>query len=180
MPMLTLGNLIVSLPIYWIVGLQASFVKYVLFAVTCLVHATCAYTLGLVIGSAAPNAEMGQAFGPLILILFMLFSGLLANIDSIWVGIRWIQWIDLITYTYKAFGQNEFDSNLTFDCQPGARCFVDGLEVASTYSLNNPGLGLCIFINLGNFVTNLAFVGFYALLGIVIFDRSSAPIQKLK
>jgi hypothetical protein len=88
------------------------------------------------------------------LIIFMLFSGLLANVDSIWVGIRWIQWIDVIAYTYKALGQNEFDSSLTFDCPPGSRCFVDGAEVTSAYALNAPSLWLCIFINLGSICYN--------------------------
>lgn len=75
MPLLILGNLLISLPIYWIVGLQADFFKYLIFCIISLVHGTCALTLGLVIGSASPSAELGQAFGPLILILYMLFSG---------------------------------------------------------------------------------------------------------
>ena len=60
----------------------------------------------------APNPQIGQLMVPMIVVIFMLFSGLLINIDSITIALRWIQWISPITYTYKALNQNEFTSAL--------------------------------------------------------------------
>jgi ABC-2 type transporter len=129
--------------------------------------------LGFVIGSIAPNQELGQLITPLIIIVFMLFSGLLINLDSITVVLRWIQWISFITYSYKALGQNEFDAAIKFTCSGGERCFDDGLEVVQQFSLNNPSLWAAVAANVG-------FIVFYVILGMLIFHKTSAPLSKLK
>ena len=125
------------------------------------------------IGSIAPTQEIGQLITPLIIIVFMLFSGLLINLDSITVVLRWIQWISFITYSYKALGQNEFNSAITFSCSSGEQCFSDGLAVVQQYSLGTPSLWAAVAVNCG-------FIGFYLVLGMFIFNRTSAPLSKLK
>lgn len=174
LPLLIIGNLVLTIPIYWAVGLRATVSQFFTFIVIALVHAFTANSMGFLIGSAVPNATVGQIITPLIIIVFMLFSGLLINIDSITVVLRWIQWISLITYTYKALSQNEFDSNLTFDCgTTTGQCYKTGTDVINGFTLSNPTLWTCVAINVG-------FSFFFILLGIAVFSRTSAPLQKLK
>lgn len=173
LPLLILGNLILFIPVYWVVlGSNAS--KFFTFLVIGLVHVFTANAMGFLIGSFVPTAQVGQIITPLIILVFMLFSGLLINIDSITVVLRWIQWISLITYSYKAFTQNEFTSDLTFDCgTTTGQCYKNGTDVINGFTLSNPTLWSCVVIN-------LCFGLFFILLGIVIFKRTSAPLQKLK
>jgi hypothetical protein len=106
----------------------------------------------------------------MITLIFMLFGGLFVNLDSIPIFLRWIQWISLITYTYKALVQNEFDASSTFSTIRGS---ISGSSVVESYGLGSPTMQQCIFINLG-----LAFL--YLIAGIIIFQRTSAPLMRLK
>lgn len=107
---------------------------------------------------------------PMITLIFMLFGGLFVNLESIPLFLRWIQWTSLITYTYKALVQNEFDASSTFSTVRGN---ISGTSVVESYGLGTPTMEQCIFINLG-------FATFYLLAGIFIFQRTSSPLMRLK
>jgi hypothetical protein len=69
---------------------------------------------------------------------------------------------------------NEFTSSLKFECAAGAnQCFSDGSEVVKTFALETPGLWYSVLIN-----ACLAIL--FCLLGMIVFHRTSAPMQKLK
>lgn len=99
----------------------------------------------------------------------MLFSGLLANLSSITVALRWIQWVSFLSYTYKALIQNEFTADLVLT---GTK-FNSTFEVVTELGLENPPLWYCMI------GVSLSIV-FYLCLGAFLFERSSAPLSKLK
>jgi hypothetical protein len=69
---------------------------------------------------------------------------------------------------------NEFTTSLTFVCREGQnQCYANGLEVVKTFALNQPGLWYSILIN-------FCLAGAFCGLGMIVFHRSSAPLQKLK
>jgi energy-coupling factor transporter ATP-binding protein EcfA2 len=100
-PLIIIGNLILAVPVYWAVGLAATARQFFIFLLIVFVHSNTANNLGFLIGASVPNATVGQIVMPLIIIVFMLFGGLLINLDSITIVLRWIQWISLISHTYK-------------------------------------------------------------------------------
>lgn len=78
---------------------------------------------------------MGQIFGPLIIVLFLLFGGQLINLDSLSVVLRWIQYISLIGYSNKALAQNEFYGLALDPCLPNAgACYSSGEQVLKVFS----------------------------------------------
>jgi ABC-2 type transporter len=184
-PLIFVGNLILGIPVYWVVGLSNTASQFFTYLFIIFVQSLVANCLGYLIGSAAPNVTVGQIMMPLIIIVFMLFGGLLVNLDSITVVLRWVQWISLISYTYKcelsinanmfiAFALNEFTSNLKFDCSTNStQCFPDGGRVVKAFALD--ALPLWTLIGL-NIVLGFSFV----FLGMFVFRRTSAPLSKLK
>lgn len=56
--------------------------------------------------------------GPLLLVVFLIFGGNLANGNSITWILRWIQYISFIFFGYQGLIQNEFAGN-TFNGIPG-------------------------------------------------------------
>jgi ABC-type multidrug transport system permease subunit len=173
LPTMLLTNIIMAVIVYWTVGLRGTVNQFFVFIAIVVAHGFCANSFGLLIGSAVPNATVGQLVAPMIIIIFMLFGGLLLNLDNVPVFLRWIQWMSMISYTYKALAQNEFDSTLTFNCTPGSPCFTSGVDVVNIYALNNPSMWTCIFINLG-------FSLGYMFLGMIVFARTSRPLMRLK
>ncbi|KAI9104127.1 P-loop containing nucleoside triphosphate hydrolase protein [Phlyctochytrium arcticum] len=146
-PLAILGSLVFSAPVYWLIGLHPTASSYILFLVItqCLVFA--AQSLGLLIGSSVPNVQMAQVFGPLVVIIFVIFGGNFANQATITPVLRWIQWISIIRYAYGAYMQNEFN-DLTFDCSgsTGALCVPQGRQIVDSFGLDTPSLGICILL----------------------------------
>lgn len=173
LPLAWAGNVILGTATYWIVGLEPLAEKYFIFMLIIFVQTFTANGLGLMIGSAVPNATVGQIVAPLVIIIFFLFGGLLVNLENLPAFLRWIQWVSPITYCNKAFAQNEFN-NLALSCQPGSSfCYSNGSDVIQAFSLGTPSLWYSILINvcLG--------IGFL-LLGSLAFVKTSAPLMRLK
>eukprot|EP00123_Amoebidium_parasiticum_P015471 comp22988_c0_seq1/m.36596 comp22988_c0_seq1/g.36596 ORF comp22988_c0_seq1/g.36596 comp22988_c0_seq1/m.36596 type:complete len:647 (-) comp22988_c0_seq1:242-2182(-) len=112
---------------YWMLGLQASAAKFFFFLLTLVTHHFTSQGIGLLLSAATPSIQVGQAVGPVLIVLLMLFGGFYLNSDDIWVGFKWIEYISFITYTFRALVINEFEG-LTFTCEPG-RCLSTGDQV---------------------------------------------------
>ena len=173
LPLTFAGSLILALPIYWMVGLQASATKYLTFVCIILVQSFAANSLGILIGSAIPNIKTGQIIAPLVIVIFFLFAGQVLNVNSVPQVFRWIQWVSIIAYSNKALAQNEFDENLKFPCVQGQPCYSNGLDVISAFSLGTPSLWICVIINV-----SIA-IGFL-ILGFFFFELRTRPLSKLK
>ncbi|KAJ3088572.1 ATP-binding cassette sub- G member 2, partial [Quaeritorhiza haematococci] len=140
LPLNILGSLLLSVPVYWMIGLQPDAAKYLTFIVIVAVQSTTANAMGLAIGAGVPNARVGQVIGPLVIVLFLLFAGQLLNLDQVPVVFKWLQWISIIAYTNKALNQNEF-TGLKLDCpDPKALCYRDGQQVLEIFGFTKPGV----------------------------------------
>ena len=175
LPVVYGGSLLLSIPIYWMLGFQADAAKYFIFMLVILIHAHTANTLGLAIGSIVPSARVGQAVAPLITVILLIFGGQFVNLDNIPPSLRWIQYISFISYSNKALVQNEFDGlNFKFPCIEDANktCEMVGKNAVKTFGLENPSLWYCVLINVG---LSLVFM----IIGVIGFARTTAPLMRL-
>lgn len=174
LPLTYAGSLLLSIPIYWMVGLQADVYKYLTFIVIVLVQSHTANALGLMIGSFVPSARVGRIIAPLVVVIFLIFGGQFLNLDNVPVSLRWIQYISFISYSNKALSQNEFNG-LTFDCSqgPGGLCSSNGSAVLSATGLDNIWLWHCVIIN-------VAISFSYFLIGAICFSKTTAPMLRLE
>ncbi|KAL3895831.1 MAG: hypothetical protein SGCHY_004460 [Lobulomycetales sp.] len=97
-PLTVVSCLILCVPVYWMIGLQANLQKYCLFVGVILAHSVIMSSLGLAIGSAVPTVRIGQIIGPLIVVVFLLFAGNLLNLETLPVALKWLQYISPIGY----------------------------------------------------------------------------------
>ncbi|KAJ2357551.1 hypothetical protein GGF43_001395, partial [Coemansia sp. RSA 2618] len=94
----------------------------------------------LLIGSSVEDVEVAFVIGPAVLTLQLLFGGLLANPSTITPVLRWLRWVNPVSYAYAALIQNEFDG-LEFECKPGSQCYSSGEQVIQTYSMGRFTVG---------------------------------------
>ena len=167
--LLTFSCLLV--PIYWIYGLQPSASKFFTYLAICLSQIISCQAIGLLVSASVPNAMVGQAVAPLIVVIFMLCGGLLVNINTITPAIRWLQWISPFTYANKALIQNEF-SGLLLGCQNGV-CSIKGENVIKDLALETPSIWYCVMWNV------VLAVGF-STIGCIVFAITTRPIMRLK
>ena len=108
LPLRLVLSTVFSFIVYYITGLRTdSFTYFLVFLLLVLLVTLTAICLGIAIGAAVPSVEIGQIVGPLMIVVFLIFGGNLANADSVTWILRWIQYTSLIFYTYQGLVQNE-------------------------------------------------------------------------
>ena len=59
------------------------------------------------------DAAVATSVGPLILAPILLFSGYFVNLDSVYVWLRWLQYLSPVRYSLEMLLRNEFDGKKT-------------------------------------------------------------------
>ncbi|KAI3642679.1 hypothetical protein MP228_012234 [Amoeboaphelidium protococcarum] len=174
-PLALFGTLVFCVPIYWMLGLQATAVRFFTFVAILCLHTVVATLLGIAISSGAPSVRVGQSIAPLSIIVFMIFAGQLVNVDSVTVVLRWIKYTSFVRYSYSAIAVNEF-SGLNFECPtPVPGCVQTGQSILDQFSLVAfpSSLWYCLLVNAG-----IAFI--FLIGGYLLFELKSRPLMRLK
>ena len=107
-PLQIIITLITCTIIYWLCLFQKTFKKYIIYIGIIELGALCGLSIGTSIATASKNLNLALTFAPFCIIPMVLFSGLLANSDSIPPYFTWIQYISPIRYMYQEVYKNEF------------------------------------------------------------------------
>lgn len=176
-PLVIFATALFAFPVYWMIGYQPLWNRYLTFVVILFVHAIAATLMGIMISSGVPNVRVGQIIGPTLIVIFLVFSGQLVDLDTTPVVFRWIKWTSIIFYSYSALAQNEMNG-LTFTCDPassGCRIpSITGEQIVEQFKLKP--LDNLWYNVLINSCIGLAF----ALIGYILFRQRSKPLMKLK
>ncbi|CUG00176.1 ABC transporter, putative [Bodo saltans] len=145
-------NFVFSTIAYFMVGLQATAEKFFMFFLICTLVMLNSYTLCMFVSNVAKNYQVANVIAPLILVLFLLPSGFLINLNSIPIIWRWIKYISFFRYGFEALVLNEFDG-LTFNCGAIANltlCQPDGLLfVENQFGFQKSDFNSAIYITAG-------------------------------
>jgi ATP-binding cassette subfamily G (WHITE) protein 2 len=187
LPLNLLGPSIFSSMVFWIIHFNHSLVNYGIFLATMCLSALSAIGLGTLISTLAPNTEVAAALSPAINVLFLLFSGVLINTQSLPAGARWVASISPIKWTVNALALNEF-TGANFACtEPGQRCLATGEEVLSLYSWDDTTIGhsmlsivliMCGLLTLGYLVLRLSLPRYIKAEEKDQDDKQQQPSQK--
>lgn len=129
-----------------------------------VVHTLCSIALGMFVAASVPSVQVGQVVGPLLIVIFLLFGGNLANAGSVTWILRWIQYTSLIFYCYQGLISSQLDG-LTFEGVPGQFYLnLYDLDQFSWYAATGALLGL---------------TGVFLLLGYIALRISTRPKMKL-
>ena len=148
LPFSLLQIIISSIPLYFIVGLTMPFDRLLVFLTILLALRFTSIGMGLFIAAISPTLQVSMIFGPLILVVFLLYGGNLANSNEITWILRWMQYISLIFYSYQALAQNEFDGNY-YGVQNDNVELVPGSFYLDLYGLDQVGIWGCFGCLLG-------------------------------
>jgi ATP-binding cassette subfamily G (WHITE) protein 2 len=89
LPTLILAPLLFASLTYYGVGLVATPEQFFTFYVIIFFLGFCANSLGCVVSSMFSRAETAVVFAPLMMMLMMMFSGMMVNLDTL---PGWISW----------------------------------------------------------------------------------------
>jgi ATP-binding cassette subfamily G (WHITE) protein 2 len=111
MPMAILVTFLFDVVAYFMVGLQSQkFGWFYLVSVLILLNS---YSMCLMISSIAKDYQVANLIAPVLLVLYLLPSGFLINLDSLPVYWTWVQYVSFVRFGFEALVTNEMDG-LTF------------------------------------------------------------------
>ena len=114
LPISILPCVIFGTIVFHVVGFQDG--TYATFIATLMLEAIAAIALGLCVSALAPTTEAAITFGPLAVIVALLFGGLFINLGSLPVVADWIPLFSFLRWTFQALVINEFKGQ-SFTCE---------------------------------------------------------------
>ena len=107
-PFAALGPMVFACVSYWIVGFVPEADNFLVFCGVIVMINMTAVSWGMLISSSVNSVEQATGFGPLVIIVFLLFGGFYVNTDNIPVWISWINEISFFKWGFQAMAINEY------------------------------------------------------------------------
>jgi len=123
-PLRIFPNVVFSCLVYFMTGLTLDAGKYFFFFLILLLTTLTAASIGFFWGATIGVFAVANLFIALTFVLMMIFGGLFVNIDSIWVGIRWLQYFSLFRYSLSALSVNEIKGLELYNVVNGTKISV--------------------------------------------------------
>eukprot|EP01084_Bolivina_argentea_P234937 395487_1 len=123
--------------LYWIVGLNPQFIRFLWFLIITVLTNFSSIGLGFLCGCAAPSVEAATTIGQTLVALMILFSGFFIHVKSLPKALQWITYISTIRWSFMAFMINEFDGERGYKCDDGIlACFRTGNAVLVKFAFD--------------------------------------------
>jgi ATP-binding cassette subfamily G (WHITE) protein 2 len=151
---------------YYMVGLQNTAEKFGYFYLISALVMLNSYSMCMFMSNISKNYAVANVIAPLVLVLYLLPSGFLINLDSIPVYWRWIKYISFFRYGFEALVINEFDGltfTLNFNSTLNVTQTQTGREYAETVLGFNPDNFHSCILYCGISIGAYFFLGYCAL-----------------
>lgn len=169
LPLTFFFPILTAVIVYWATGLRAGIGFFFQFLVILQLVSLAGFSFGLLAACIFNDLSVALALSILILLPFMIFSGLFLNVNTVPVWLRWIQWVSPMRYGYSALMENQFRNWNS----PGAQQFY----VNSGISTGIPYIGNILILG-GLFILAL-FAAYLALARVVLKNEGRGVVKSL-
>ncbi|CAD5120741.1 DgyrCDS9300 [Dimorphilus gyrociliatus] len=107
LPIKLASVLVFSFISYWTIGFQNETVKFFAFVWNTLFTSLSACSVAMFWSASVTNHTVGTLLTSMVWVTMMVYSGLLVNIETIPVWLRWIQHISIFRYSMNWYSINE-------------------------------------------------------------------------
>jgi len=127
LPLESLPQFICGMAIYCMTGLRPGYDHMLTYIGVLMLENFAGIGLGMVLSAWFDNVEQAPQVAPMVVVLFLTFSGFFLNQDSIPSLLAPLKHISFIRYAFQALAVNELKGNDGFDCPKrtafGPPCF---------------------------------------------------------
>lgn len=148
LPFHTIFLVLYTVPMYWLAGLQPTvwaFLGNCLYTYMAVYSSRC---MAMAIASAITSFQVAAFVANLLFSVFLLSSGFIINLESLWLGVRWLKWTSYLKWSFQALNQIEFEG-LAFTCNSsmvhvyGECPIANGSVALKSYDLDQESLSEC-------------------------------------
>jgi len=100
---------IFSAIVYGMANLQPTAGRFYFYLLTIILVANCATSVGYMISSLTSHEAVAYALAPLFLMPMALFAGLLLDLNTIPIWLRWLDFFSIIKYGYQLLIINQYN-----------------------------------------------------------------------
>ncbi len=93
--------------VYWMVGFNPNFARFLLFLLFIILVSNIGAALGLLIGIIARDTGVAAILLTIFLIPFIIFSGFLINPSDVPVYFIWVLYISFVKWSFQGVAINE-------------------------------------------------------------------------
>ncbi|GET93369.1 abc transporter, putative [Leishmania tarentolae] len=138
-PIVVAMNSVFNLVVYFLVGLQGTISKFLIFNSVGALVTLNSYALCLLMSNVSKDYSTANIITSLVLVLYLLpTGGMLVSLSSIPLMWRWIKHVSFARFAFSVMVANEFDG-LTFVCDPVssdvAPCITSGTAYAASQGM---------------------------------------------
>lgn len=129
LPISIIVNFFFSVTAYYMIGLQSDIKHFAWFFLIGTLIMCNSYGMCMFISNISKNYAVANVIAPLVLVLYLIPSGFLINLDSIPIIWRWIKYISFFRYGFEALVINEFDGLVFSNGDPNCTVpYANGTE----------------------------------------------------
>jgi len=111
---------------YWMVGFQPVFQKFVILICSVILIENAGGALGIMVASFFEDIAVALTVLPVFLMPLMIFSGLIINTDSIPIFLDWVKYLSPMKYAFVILSKTEF-TGLDLYCTPQQLVYLPGV-----------------------------------------------------
>ncbi|KPA81256.1 putative ATP-binding cassette protein [Leptomonas pyrrhocoris] len=120
--------------VYFLVGLQLSLIKFLVFYGVCSLVMLNGYALCLLMSNVSTNYATANIITSLLLVLYLLpTGGMLVSLNSIPFVWRWIKYVSFVRYAFSTLVASEFDG-LTLVCDTNSSALTPCITSGTAYT----------------------------------------------
>ncbi|CAI5737035.1 unnamed protein product [Peronospora destructor] len=92
---------------YWIMGLQASTARFLLFSLTLVLFNVAAGAICLLVGVLSRRVGSANLIATVVLLVMLLFGGFLLNLQTMPTSVGWLKHLSIFSYAFEILMTNE-------------------------------------------------------------------------
>ncbi|CAF1485118.1 unnamed protein product [Adineta steineri] len=108
LPMRVIPSLVFSIICYFMIGLQRTTTKFLIFVLTIFMANVFGSAMCFFIAATIPVFAVALIVLVLVFVIMMVFSGFLVELTSVFSFLRWIKWMSAFRYASNVLTINEF------------------------------------------------------------------------
>jgi len=115
LPLACLVTFIFDVITYYMVGLRQSASHFGWFVLIMLLVMLNSYSMCMFVSNISKNYQVANLIAPVFMVLYLLPSGFMINLDSLPVYWRWLKYVSFFRFGFESLVVNEFDGEFFFD-----------------------------------------------------------------
>lgn len=137
-----MSNVVYTSVVYWIVGLNPSFLRFVFFAFVLTTIMLFSISFSVVLVMSTKTLIQAQVLAATAMMSFVMFGGTFVTPDTIPAFARWAIWVSPVYYAFEAIVQSQLE-NLSFECTGSDEtCISNGREALHAYGFRRISYGV--------------------------------------